>query len=154
MAGIIGLGIMLVMGYVVFKMLSGAFAILSFLAVPLFILALFLNYRVVSEYFNWVVGNIKKEPAKGFVIAGASIVGYPLVAAWLAFKAYTTKKLGRTKKTTKQKEEDGEYLKYEEVKKENEDFLELEDLDKPKTRKKVKQTRGKTKDNDYEDLFS
>jgi len=152
MAGIIGLGIMLIMGYVVFKMVSGAFAILSFLAIPLFIIALVLNYRVVSDYFNFVVGGIKKDPAKGLVIAAASVIGYPLVAAWLAFKAYTTKKFGKGKATEKKKE-DGEYLKYEEVDPEEDDFLDLEDLDQPKTKQKVKQAQSKTKD-DYEDLFS
>lgn len=156
MVGIVGLVIMLIMGFVVFNMIKGAFAILSFLAVPLFILALVLNYSVVTDYFHWVMSNIKKEPVKGIAIAGASVLGYPVVAAWLAFKAYTTKKFGKGKKTktAAKKKEDGEYLKYEEVAVDEDDFLELEDLDKPKSRQKVKQTRGKTPDNDYEDLFS
>jgi len=147
-AGIIGLGLMLLMIWLAFTLVKGVFSILSFFAIPLFIIAMILNFRVLPDYVSWVAGKIKKDPLTGIVIAGGSLVGYPLVAAWLAFKAYTTRKLGKGKKS--KKEQVGDYVKFEEVE-EDEDFLELEDIDKVTQRRP--QARPQTKENDYDDLF-
>lgn len=148
LAGIIGLGLMLLMIWLAITAVKGVFSILSFFAIPLFIIAMILNFRVLPDYVSWVAGKIKQDPLKGILIAGGSLVGYPLVAAWLAFKAYTTRKFGKGKKVKEEKK--GEYVKYEEVE-EDEDFLELEDIDK--VRQKRPQAQPQAKENDYDDLF-
>lgn len=146
-AGIIVLLFMFMLAWLAFKAVSGVFSILSFLAIPLFVLALILNYRVLPDYFNWVMNWIRKDTVKGLLLAGGSIVGYPLVAAFLAMKAYTTRNKIKKQKGNPKK---GEYVKYEEVEEvEEDDFLDLEDLDEIKTKQKAPQTRT----NDYDNLF-
>lgn len=146
-AGIIALLFMAMIAWLAIKAVTGVFSILAMLAIPLFVLALILNYRVVPEYFNWVISKIRQDTVKGLLIAGGSIVGYPLVSAWLALKAYTTRKKIKKQKGNPKK---GEYVKYEEVEEvEEEDFLELDDLDKVKQKEKSTQSRT----NDYDNLF-
>lgn len=147
MAGIIAILFLLMMGWLALKAVTGVFAILSWFAIPLFVLALILNYRVVPDYVNWVFDKIRKDPLKGLLVAGGSIVGYPLVSAWLALKAYTTRKKIKKQKGNPKK---GEYVKYEEVEQiEEDDFLELDDLDDIK----VKQKPPQASQNDYDNLF-
>ena len=114
-----------------------------------------LNFSVIKDYFGWVSNHFKKDPIKGIAIGIGTYIGFPLVSAWLAFKAYTTRQLKKARQQQATNKKEGEdYIKYEEVEEDNEDFLELEDLDKP--RQKVKQTQNRTTgdDNKYDDLFS
>jgi len=141
--GIIFLLFMFVMIWVVFKAVSGVFWILSIVAPILLIFALFMNHTVVTDYVKWLFKLLKEDTGKGLLYTLGTIVGYPLVAAFLAMKAYTKRTLGSKRKP---KEESGDYIKYEEVE-ENEDFLELEDLEEVKQ----KQSSG---DNSYDDLFT
>ncbi len=155
MAGILGLLFVALMAWLIWSAVSGVFGLLSMVSVPLFVLAMVLNFSTVKDYFGWVVNNVKADPIKGIAIAVGSYIGFPLVSAWLAFKAYSTRQLKKTRQEKATNKKEGEdYIKYEEVKEDNEDFLELEDLDKPKPRVKVKQTQSRTKDNNYDDLFS
>jgi len=89
---------------------------------------------------------IRKDTGKGILVAAGSIIGYPFVSAWLALKAYTTRNKIKKQKGDPKKED---YIKYEEVE-EDEDFLELEDIDKVREKQAQPQARN---DNDYEDLF-
>lgn len=128
----------------------------SFLAIPLLIIALFLNYSVVTDHISSLINGLKEDTGKGLLKLVGNVVFYPFVFGYLALKAWTSRTLGSKRPSVKdqrKKKEDkkGDYIKYEEV--EKEDFLELEDIDKPKARTKVKQTRSNS-NNDYEDLFS
>ena len=109
LAPLIGILFFAILIWMIVSAVKGIFAILSFIAIPLFILAIFLNFRVVPEYLTWLLGNFKKDPVKGLLYTAGSIIGYPLVAAYLAFRAYST----RNKKYAPG--ERGEYVKYEEV---------------------------------------
>ena len=137
--GIIAVVFIAFMVWLVFNFVKGLFSILAFLALPLFVLAIILNYRVVTDYFKWLWKLIKTDTGKGILFSIGSVIGYPLVSAWLFFKAFTTRKSSTKKKKSH------DYLKYEEVD-EDEDFLELPDVDKYK----VKETKP---DNKYDDLF-
>jgi len=155
MAGILGLLFVALMAWLIWSAVSGIFGLLSMVSVPLFVLAMILNFSTVKDYFGWVVNNIKADPLKGIAIAVGSYIGFPLVSAWLAFKAYSARQLKKVRQSKATNKKEGEdYIKYEEVQEDNEDFLELEDLDKPKRRVKVKQTQTRTNDNNYDDLFS
>ena len=140
-AGIIGLLFVAMMIWIAVSAVKGVFTILSWLALPLFVIALVLNYRVVIDYFQWIWRTIREDTPKGLLYALGSALGYPLVSAYLAFKAYTTKKVG-----SKGRDKAGEYIKYKEV--EEDDFLELPDLDDVK--QKQAQPRS---DNTYDDVF-
>lgn len=143
LGGIVAIIIFVFLIWLVINFVRGLFSILTFLALPLFIIALVLNYRVVTGYFKLLWRTIKKDPGKGVLYSVLSIIGYPLVSAWLFFKAFTT----RRQKIKEESQKPGEYLKFEEVE-EEEDFLELPDIDNYKTKEKSVRT-----DNKYDDLF-
>jgi len=150
-AGIIIFAFIAFMIYIIFTMVTGVISILySYLALPLLLIALFLNHRVVTDYVGWIWKTIKEDTGKGLLYAAGSVVGYPFVAAWLAMKAYAKRTLGSSRTAEATEDKKGEYIKYEEVEKDSEDFLDLEDLDKH-NKVKEKLTRS---DNDYDDLFN
>jgi len=153
LAGIIGFMFVAFMLAMLWLTVKGVYGIISMVAIPLFILAMIFNFSAVKDYFNWIVNTIKADPIKGIAMGVGSYLLFPLVSLYLAFKAYTTRKIKKTneQKATKKKKGE-EYIKYEEVD-DNEDFLELEDLDKPKTRVKQPQARTQS-DNKYDDLFN
>ena len=155
MALILGVLFIALMGWLVWSALSTVFGLLSAISIPLVIIAAFLNFSVIKDYFSWVSNHFKKDPIKGAAIVAGTYIAFPLVSAWLAFKAFSTRQLkkARQKQATNKKEGE-DYIKYEEVDEDNEDFLELEDLDKPRQKQKVKHTQNRTDDNKYDDLFS
>ena len=146
--GLMLLFLMLIVGWVAFKAVSGIFSILAFVAPILLIMALVMNHTVVTDYIKNIFRLLREETPKGLLYTVGTVVGYPVVAAWLAFKAYTTRnsiKQRQGKKKAKKKD----YLDYEEVEVDDEDFLELPDLNKVKP--KQAQSRG---DSSYDDLFN
>lgn len=124
----------------------------SWLALPLLLMALFLNYSVVTEFFGKLVQGIKEDTGKGLLKAAGVAVGYPFVFGYLALKAWTKRTLGSQRPSVKETKESekGDYIKYKEVE-ENEDFLDLEDLNK--AQEPIKQSRSKD-GNEYDDLFA
>ncbi len=126
-------------------------AFYSFLAIPLLLIALFLNYSVVTDYVSKLMQDIRNDTGKGIIKLLGNVVFYPFVFGYLALKAYGKRALGSKRPSVKEqkKSDKGDYIKYEEV--DDEDFLELEDIDKPKSKVKVKQTKS---GDDYEDLFT
>jgi len=141
-----------VMAFVLITVVSTTVKLLyGYLAIPLLLIALFLNFSVVTDFISGLAGDIKKDPGKGLIKAALAAAGYPFVFAYLAAKAYMKRTLGGKREAQKE-EKKGDYIKYEEVE-EEEDFLELEDIDKVKV--KEKQTRSASNnDNDYDDLFA
>lgn len=144
LAGIVALVFIVFLVWLVFNFVKGLFTILSFLAIPLFILALILNYRVVGDYFKWILKLFKKEPVKGLLAGAGTVIGYPLVAAYLFFKAFSNRRIA----AKKEKKKPGEYIRYEEME-DDEDFLELPEI--PGEKVLEKQSRDQNK---YDDLFS
>lgn len=158
LARVLPLLFFVVMLWVLFTVVSTAVKLLyGYLAIPLLVIALVLNYSVVTDFFSGLIREIREDTGKGLVKAALTAAGYPFVFGYLAMKAWMKRTLGSKRpsaKAQKAKDKKGDYLKYEEVEEED-DFLELEDIDKVKTRTKVKQTRSASKnDNDYDDLFA
>lgn len=142
-AGIIAFVFVAIMIWIALSAVRGVFMILSWLALPLIVIALILNYRVVTDYIQWLWQTIKKDAVKGILYTLGSAVGYPFVSAYLAFKAY----MSRGKKGSRKKEKaKGDYIKYEEV--EEDDFLEL-----PEIPKREQAPAEKPTDNKYDDMF-
>ncbi len=147
LGGIIGLAIFAVILFVLFKMVTGVFTILSWLAPILFILALVYNRQVVFDYGKMLVRTIKNDLPRGIIYSVLSVLGFPLLSAFLFFKAFVTNK---AKKMVKQRDET--FDDYEEVEENDEDFLELPELDLSKETKSNTGTESKP-DNTYDDLF-
>ncbi len=145
LGGIIGIAIFAIIIFVLFKMVSGIFTLLSWLAPILFILALIYNRQVVFDYGKMLARNLKNDLPRGLVYSVLSFLGFPLVSAFLFFKAFATHK---AKKIVKQKEED--FDDYEEI--EDEDFLDLPELEITKETRSQKGNDADT-DSTYDDLF-
>lgn len=155
-ARVIPIIFLVIMMWLVISTVSFAFkAFYSYLAIPLLIIALVLNYSVVTDHISGLLRDIKNDTGKGLLKAAGNLVFYPFVFGYLAMKAWGMRALGKKRPSVKEQREKkskkGDYIKYEEVKKDDDDFLELEDIDKPKV--KVKQTRDSS-NNDYDDLFA
>ncbi len=141
LAGVIGLLVMLVIFYLLFKVVSGIVSLLYSAGWILLIIALVLNYTVVFDYVKWLGKVIKTDTLRGVAYSALSIIGYPFVSVWLFLKAFLKYRINRNSKQ-REKAKEKEFTAYEEIEEED-DFLELPDLDAPK--KKV--------ENRYDDLF-
>lgn len=145
--GVIILIFVLVMIWLAISAVRGIFVILSWLALPLFILALVLNYQVVTDYFKWLWKTLKEDTVKGIIYTGLSLLAYPFVSAYLAFKAFSN---NRWSSSTSDEDVKGSYIKYKEVEVvEEDDFLDLPELEELKESKKKNQKPG----NDYDEMF-
>lgn len=145
--GVLVVLVLFVMIWLAISAVRGIFMILSWLALPLFVLALILNYRVVTDYFKWLWRLLRQETVKGIIYTGLTLLAYPFVSAYLAMKAFNN---NRWSENNPDEEVDGEYIKYKEVEivDEEDDFLELEDLDEMK-----ENPRRSNDSNAYDDMF-
>lgn len=125
-----------------------ALAILWYLIPVLLIATLIIDHKVILNYGKWLFAMLGKSPLLGAGLVLLSIVGAPVVSLFLFGKAMLKKKV---KEMTQQfeTEKEGEFVEYEEVKPENEGWVELPS---PPVREKKKQTR-RSSSNEYEDLF-
>ena len=105
--------------FVVFWFLKTVvFRILYFAAPFLLIGALILNYRVVLGYGKWLLDTVKNNLLMGIVAIALSIVCYPFVSAFLAFRAYQL----RGESFKRKKSKSGDYINFKDV---DEDFLDI-----------------------------
>ena len=135
--------VILVLGLIfLFYIATGIFKLLSFIAPFLLVLALIINYKVVLNYLKSIWTNLSKNPLYGILMIIFTILGFPIVSAYLLFKAIIYKKVDRLDRKSLAEEE--QFSEYEDVSDETDfmDLKELEELKKP----------GKEK-NDYENLF-
>lgn len=109
---IIGSMIFLVVIFMFFYLSFQIYKIL-FLLTPVFILiALAIQPKVVWEYLKSVGANFKNNLVGGILHVLIQIIGMPIVALGLIFKAWVFKKLGSIQN---QINEDEEYSPYDEV---------------------------------------
>ena len=140
LGGVVGLLVIIGIIYLLFMTVKGVWNILAFLAPILFIIAMILRFKVVTDYAKMLWTTIKHEPIRGIVYTILSILGFPLVSAFLFFKAFTLRKVDKMRQP--------KYDEYEDVTPatEDDDFLELPEMDIVKDSKKQKPS-------EYDDLF-
>jgi len=140
---IIGAVVMIVTIIVLLSLAKLTYKLLSLAAIPLLIITAIIDYKILVNYFNWVINLGKKNTLVGIGLGLLSVVFYPVVAAILFGRAFFS---WRLKKGVQQREEGinpeqqqiGEYIDFEEIK-------------KPK--QKIKQTRTSSKDSNYDRFF-
>lgn len=143
-------------GYLVVKSI---FSLIYFLAIPIFIVTMIMAFiwdkTVISNYLKNLMGKFSTNPLMGILQAAFTVVGFPFVSSYLAFKAYMKKKLREiTGQGNSTQKAENEYDDYEEVVEEDEDFLELEPLEEPEVIKQTKSSgNSSSSTNEYEDLF-
>ena len=140
---IVGLAILAVLFFGLFFLAKGLFTILSYLTPILLILALIIDYTVVVNYGKMILKHLRENIGLGIVILLVTIFAYPFVAAYLAGKAFLTKRL-KSYEANFNTEREEEFTPYEDI---TEEVLDLPPL-------KEKATTKSTKDsNEYENLF-
>ncbi|MEM8523377.1 MAG: hypothetical protein AAGG68_01980 [Bacteroidota bacterium] len=140
---IIGAVVMIVIVVALMSIAKLTYQLLSLIAIPLLLITAIIDYKIIVNYFNWVVNLGKNNLLLGIGAGLLSIFFYPVVAAILFGRAFFT---WRLKRGMKEREEEmaseqqqiGEYIDFEEIK---------------KPRQKVKQPRANTKDSDYDQFF-
>ncbi len=137
---IISLVMLVLFFMLLFFVARGVFRLLAWLAPFLFIATLILDYRVVVDYGKYLYRTLNRNAFWGIVMTVLTIVGFPVVVAFLFGKALLFK---RAEKTQRELEEDreGEYIPYEEVDEEeaeDDEFIDLPEFQKEKDRDKYK----------------
>lgn len=107
------------------RILRGLIALLAILTPVILIATAIINYRVIVGYGKWLVTTLKSNPVFGILSVAFTVVAFPLVAAYLLFKAINS----RTSAPSESKQLTGEYIKYEEI---EDDFLDLSDVNSKK----------------------
>ena len=137
--------IVLVLGLLaVFFVARGIFWILSQLAVFFLIGTLILDYKVIVNYGKWIGDLFKRNIWYGVAASALSLIGYPVLAVFLFFRAYMSWRLKRVQKEA-EAQRSGEYIEYEEIDSKIEKRIELPPIEK--------QERPAEKRSDYDQLF-
>ncbi len=139
---LVGMAVFFAIMYFVAK---GVFSLLSWLAIPLFIGTLILDYKVVVDYFAFIIKLLKENILMGVLAVVVTFFAYPFVTGFLFFKALAKRQVNKL--VDRVEKEKSTFADYEEVKEEEAPFLELPQMPKPK--QATPQSRG----NDYDDMF-
>ena len=123
---------------------KGIFKLLALIAPLLLIVALVLNYRVVTDFVTSIWRLLKRNPLAGILAVVLCVVFHPLVAAYLAVRAGLSRKL-KSMQEEYVNRRDGELVDYTEVR---EETLEL-----PRRHPAAPQAESRVVDTDYEELF-
>ena len=112
-----------------FWIAKGVFQLLTYATPVMIIAALIIRHQVVVEFFKWIWGVLQREPLVGILYVLLAAVGFPLVAAYLLFKAIASKRLERIRRHM----ESGppmEYTEYEVIEDHYLDINSEEDIEK------------------------
>ena len=127
---IIGLVISVFVIMFLFSVLSGLYRLIAAIAPFLLIAAAIINFQIIKDYVNMVFDKLKNNIPVGLLYVFGSVFLFPLLTAFLFYRAITSDK---KKKETKKRKGKGEYIPYEEVKKEDDAPL---DFDKMRQQRK------------------
>jgi len=121
---------------------TGIFKILSVAAPFMLIAALVINHNVVLNYGKWLWNLLLKKPLLGIGGILLTVFGFPIISGFLLGKALLYRKVKKMKQEY-DKQQNGDFIEYEEVDEEPQIRLELPDFQKPK----------KERGNDYDQYF-
>lgn len=111
---IVGIVLMIVFLIGMFYVAQFVFRILYFLAPFMLIATLIINYRVVTGYLQWVLALVKRNPVMGIGAGILTVLGFPIISAFLLVKAIMLKKVDQAQEKARIRRE-GELIDYEEV---------------------------------------
>lgn len=124
------------------------FRLLYFLSPFLLIATAIIDYRVILGYGKWLINMTKRNALLGIGAIVLSIIGFPIVSLGLFGKALFNRQVRQMQKEKEQemiRPEIGEYVEFEEVKKEKPMRL-------PQIEKREEPRRPKP-DNEYDTFF-
>ena len=119
------------------------FTILYYLSPIMLIAALVIDHKVVTGYVQWIFGLLKKNPILGIGSLLLTILGFPIVTAFLLGRALFRKRVKQAQEEGTRRRQ-GEFIEYEEL---DSEPLELPELKKEETKK------DKPGNQAYDDFF-
>jgi hypothetical protein len=109
-----GLIVLVILLVVLFFIARGIFKLLSFVAPILLIAAAIIDHTVIVGYVHWLVKLLKRNVLIGLGAIVLSIVGFPVVSAFLLGRALMNRKVKSMERRSRV-ERDGELIDYEEL---------------------------------------
>ena len=107
--------------------------------------ALIIDHKVVLGYVKWVIGLLRENLLLGIGATVLSIVGFPVLSAFLLGKALLKKQVKKAQEEAEAPHK-GEYIEFEEL---DSEPLELPPIEKAEK----KQERKAKQDNQYDEFF-
>lgn len=127
LAGMVLIGFFLLF----FWIARGVFQLLSYAAPVMLVVTLIVRYQVVTEFAKWLWSKVKSEPMVGILYVLLTAVGFPIVSAYLLFKALASRRLDQVREAYEnQYERPVEYTEYEVIEDHYLDINSEEDLNK------------------------
>lgn len=121
---LIGLAFIILLLGGLFFVAQGIFLVLMYLSPVLLLASLIMDYKVVINYGKWLVRKFNKNILSGVTWSLVTLFGFPVVAAILCVRAWTSYQLGQ--QTKERPKKDGEYIDYEIVDEEEEaEYIEI-----------------------------
>jgi hypothetical protein len=111
---------------VIYLVASGLFWLLQKIAIFLLVVTAIIDYKVILDYFKWIGAMVQRSPLSGILMGALTIVAYPVVIAFLFFKALLKRIFNNVVKNQQQfnpnqpqhAQNEDEYIEYEEIKEE------------------------------------
>ncbi len=105
---------------------KGLFWLLNLIVIPLFIITLILDYKVVLNYFKWLGTLVQNSPLSGVAMGALTVMAYPVIVAFLFAKALIVNRFqkimqnntGHNNNPHQAPQHEDEYIEYEEIKEE------------------------------------
>lgn len=129
---IIGLVLFILLFTSLYFIALSIFKILAWLSPALLIAALILDYKTVFNYGKWIFQLWQSNFLHGLVVTILTVLGYPLVAGFLFFRALLIFRIKQNNPRSKNQTA-SEYIEYEEV--EEETFFEQPTREKDRQKK-------------------
>ena len=122
-----------------FWIAQSLFRILAYIAPFLLVITVIINHNILLNYLKWIWKMLKENTIMGIIASVLSIIGFPVVSAFLFARALLHRKVKNMEKEMERRQL-GDLAEYEIV---DEKPLDLPSLEKSK----------KMEDTDYEELF-
>jgi hypothetical protein len=127
-----------------FYLANFIFKILWWVAPALLIVTLILDYKVITGYLKWLGSSFKRNWVFGILLGILTVLGFPLVTAFLFFKALFRKKVKKAQDEYEARTR-GTLIDYEEVDSEQHITIDLPPPSAP--------PKEERRDNRYDDMF-
>lgn len=127
------------------------FRLLYFISPFLLIATAIIDYKVITGYVGWLINLTKRSTGLGIAAIILSLLGFPIVTAGLFGKALLNRQVRKMQQQQRDEvvhPEIGEYVDFEEVKKEREKPMRLPEIEKREEPRRPKQ------DNEYDQFFN
>ena len=96
-----------------YYILKGLFIVLYWAAPALFVLALIVNWRAVTDTFKDWFKTLENNPLNGLLIAAIAVLAFPVLALYLFVKSLGYRKIAQMQRNERAAE--GEFVEFEEL---------------------------------------